>query len=120
MSVLIYKVNAVHLAIDKSHPPHLHVSATGEVSSGGWKAATLTPHVYITPPQDGIQDLDFEATPPKGSEPVIQVILPIAAGAVLALPDWLKGVRIRAKTNTVVTLLTDEASLRQVAAINHD
>ncbi|KAB8060395.1 MULTISPECIES: hypothetical protein [Janthinobacterium] len=120
MSVPIYKVNAVHLAIDKSHPPHLHVSAIGEVSSGGWKAATLAPRVYIKPPQDGIQDLDFEATPPKGSEPVIQVILPIAAGAVLALPDWLKGVRVHAKTNAVVTLLTDEASLRQVAAINHD
>lgn len=120
MSVPIYKVNAVHLAIDKSHPPHLHVSAIGEVSSGGWKAATLAPRIYIKPPQDGIQDLDFEATPPKGSDPVIQVILPIAAGAVLALPDWLKGVRVHAKINALVTLLTDEASLRQVAAINHD
>ncbi|MDN2717877.1 MULTISPECIES: hypothetical protein [unclassified Janthinobacterium] len=120
MSVPIYKVKAVHLAIDKSLPPHLHVSAIGEVSSGGWQAVPLAPRVYLKPPQDGIQDLDFEATPPRGSEPVIQVILPIVAGAVLALPDWLKGVRVHARTNAVVTLLTDEACLHQVAAINHD
>lgn len=99
MSKKILSVDAVHLAIDKSNPPRLHVAAMGQVGSSGWKGAVLAPRLTIVPPEDGIQDLDFLATPPTGM--ALTVLLPISADITLDMVAWLKGVRVHSAHNAV-------------------
>jgi hypothetical protein len=118
MSIPIYRVDSVYIAINKSNPPQLQISASGEVSSGGWKAPALVPRIYVTPPADGIQDLDFVATPPSGI--AVQVILPVAGDVTITLVPWILGVRVHAKTNSVIALFSDEASHRELALAKLD
>lgn len=62
------------------------------------------------PPQDGIQDIDFTATPPSGY--ALQIISPIAASVVLPdYPAWLKGVRVHARFNSVEWTMGDAKTL---------
>lgn len=99
----IYKVISVDLALLKSNPPQLAITAFGQVNSGGWKNGTLELRYYVIPPADGIQDLDFVAQPPVGLAP--QVILPVSAHHVITqIPEWLKGVRVHAESNNVVAM----------------
>ena len=118
MSFPISRVDSVHIAINKSNPPQLQVSAIGEVSSGGWKAPAIVPRIYFMPPQDGIQDLDFLATPPGGI--AIDVMMPLSGDVAITLVDWMKGVRVHAKTNSVVAMLTDETKIRKLAPVKLD
>lgn len=113
MSELINKVETVYLAINKMYPPQLYVSAAGEVSSSGWKSAELAPRLYLTPPADGVQDIDFLATRPSNIN--LPMLLPITGDISLTLVEWLKGVRVHSSTNTVTTLLTDLDSVRELA-----
>lgn len=99
----VYSVISVDLALLKSNPPQLAITAFGQVNSGGWKNGTLEMRYYVNPPEDGIQDLDFVAQPPVGN--AIQVILPVSAHHVITdIPGWLKGVRVHAKSNNVVAM----------------
>ena len=102
----VYKVISVDLALLKSNPPQLAITAFGQVNSGGWKNGTLEPRYYIVPPTDGIQDFDFVAQPPIGI--AIQVILPVTAHHVIPhIPEWLKGVRVHAGSNSLVAARMD-------------
>ncbi len=101
----VHKALSVQLALMKSNPPQLAITAYGLVRTGGWKNGTLEPRYYINPPADGIQDFDFVADPPVG--PATEVVLPITAHYILThIPAWLKGVRVHAETNKVDETLT--------------
>lgn len=115
MSKKIISVDAVHIAIDKSNPPQLHVAAMGKVSSSGWKGGVLAPRLYILPPEDGIQDLDFLATPPTGI--TLTVILPISADVSMEMVDWLKGVRVHAARNSMEAIFRDEGCFGTLGAV---
>jgi hypothetical protein len=115
MSKKIFSVDAVHLAIDKGNPAQLHVAAMGQVSSSGWKGPVLVPRLYFVAPADGIQDLDFRATPPSGI--ALTVILPISADIVLDLVDWLKGVRVHSAHNAIEATIADGATLASLATV---
>lgn len=93
--------------LDKSNPPQLAVSAAGQVSSSGWKDGVLTPMVYVMPPQDGLQDFTFEATPP--TEMALDIMLPISGDGSLAFEPWMKGVRVNAAGNSVEVSFEDTA-----------
>ncbi len=107
---MIYKALKADLAILKSNPPQLALTAFGLVSTGGWKNGTLKPYIYVQPPNDGIQDFDFLADRPTGPAP--EAISPISAHHVMSpMPSWLKGVRIRSRSNTVEAMLTGAPSI---------
>lgn len=101
----ILEVTAVHLAVLKSHPPKIHLVATGQVPTSGWRNAALNPWFYIAPPKDGVQDFDFTADEPVGI--VSQVVVPVTAEVLIDRdpatywgPDApLLGVRIHARMN---------------------
>lgn len=65
MDAKIYSVQSACFEINKINPPELFVRAEGQATSSGWSNARLAPWTYITPPEDGIQDFDFIATPPN-------------------------------------------------------
>lgn len=95
-----------HIAINKSNPPQLFVAAMGQVSSSDWKAGVLAPRLYMIPPEDGIQDLDFYATPPTGA--ALTVMLPISADVTLEMVEWPKGVRVYSARNSLEATIRNE------------
>jgi hypothetical protein len=58
-------------------PPQLHVTANGEVPTGGWTGPALNRRTYVAAPADSIWEYDFVATPPTGM--ATQMITPITA-----------------------------------------
>ena len=107
MSQSISSVKTVCFSINKSNPPQLSVSASGSVSSSGWKGGALIPRIYVVQPQDGIQDFDFVAESPSGT--VLWVISPISGDGTIELEKWIKGVRVHAATNSITALLSEAA-----------
>ena len=105
-SALVHSVTEVLLSTCDSdvNGKALVITAAGEVSSTGWKNPGLSAHVYVQPPPDGIWEFSFYAEPPEGtSRPVVT---PIEATYVMKeVPGGLKGVRVRAETNSIETRL---------------
>lgn len=99
----IYVVDDVVVTLSKSRPPILGVEANGRTNTSGWTDPVLSKHVYIVPPEDGIQGFDFVAVEPEGI--VFQVLTPIAASYSDTCADWVKGVRIKSATNTIEALI---------------
>jgi hypothetical protein len=103
---IIHEITEVRLAVLESFPPKLRITATGNVSTGGWSNPRLNPFVNIQAPPDGIYDFDFVADPPQGPAP--QVISPIQA-----VYTWdsfsadVKGVRVNAGQNSITAWLDD-------------
>jgi hypothetical protein len=114
MSKHIMKVVKVDLTWLKSNPPRLVITASGFVTTSGWKNGRLEPRFYIDFPADGIQDFDFVADPPLGM--ALQVISPITAEPIEwdNPPEKLKGVRIHAQANQIVALFEDGDKLALV------
>jgi hypothetical protein len=74
-------------------PVQLHVTANGEVPTGGWTGAALRRRTYVAAPADSIWEYDFVATPPAGM--ATQVITPITAEDTWAdYPQSIIGVRV--------------------------
>ena len=95
----VYEVTSVDLRIQKSKPPIVQVTAEGTVRTTGWKNGRLEAVVYVMPPVDGIQDLNFVADEPSGiTQPTITPIKSqeLDLGRV---SEWMKGVRVIAETN---------------------
>jgi hypothetical protein len=68
--------------------------------TGGWTNGRLAARVYVTPPEDGVQEFDFIADAPSGM--VSQALSRIkGSGGVDPAPSWLRGVRVYAETNHV-------------------
>src|SRR3546814_10828688 len=79
--------------------PLLTVEAEGLAPTGGWSNVRLEPHVYITPPEDGVQDFDLVGDRPAGG--ATDALTPVEAAWEGELEDWLLGVRIHAIDNMV-------------------
>lgn len=77
------------------------VLAVGKVNTSGWSDIRLSPRFYVTPPADGFWDFDLYGDAPAGM--VLQVILPVHAEGIFAAPSWLKGIRVHAENNQVMT-----------------
>ena len=103
MTEEIYVVDAIAATLSRSRPPILGVTANGQTTTPGWTHPTLSRTDYISPPADGIQAVAFDADRPASIVP--EVLTPISASCEEISPAWLKGVRVRSATNTVVTLI---------------
>ena len=105
---LVREVTDVSISILEKEPPILVVQASGNVPTGGWTNPGLSRVVYVTEPADGIQDYEFMATPPSGM--ATDMITPVhATDSWDNPPDWLKGVRVKAASNSIeeAVLLAD-------------
>lgn len=101
---IVKKILKVEYVIEKINPPNLVVTAMGEVPTGGFEKVKLVRVVYITPPEDGIQDYILFALPPSG--PAAQVISQVEAkdtwsGYAKEAP-WIKGIRVHGVDHGVV------------------
>ena len=105
MKAKVMSVKHVGVALTKSLPPILVVSAKGEVNSGGWSNGDLVPYVYVAPPPDGVWDFDFIAQRPSG--PAVTVISSISTDQPFAavLPKWCRGVRVHSATGAMERML---------------
>lgn len=111
----IYSVESVTITWAGIATPVPVISAIGTVTSGGWSRARLVEFVYVTPPTDGILDLDFTAEPPSGI--ATTVMLPITAGKLIGKSIdefWgkgkaLKGVRVHSASNDQVAMFEPPA-----------
>ena len=100
MSELVREIVEVNAAIDGDEDnPILIVEAGGLAATAGWSHVRLDPHVYITPPDDGIQDFDLVGDRP--STPSADALTPVEAGWEGPLEDWCIGVRIHAIDNMI-------------------
>ena len=79
---------------------HVFLSAIGATRNSGWSNIQLSPRFYITPPDDGLWDIDFTGSPPTGL--VLQVITPVSSAATYGKPDWLTGFRLHAEVGSIV------------------
>lgn len=93
---VVAKILKVEHAEQETAPPNLVVTATGQVSSGGYAKPTLLRVTYATPPADGIQDYFLVAIPP--TDPAIQVISEVKASdtwkGFRKEAPWIKGIRV--------------------------
>lgn len=100
MFVKLPEVKKVGVAWTKMMPPGLLVFATAHVTQVGWSNVQLVPRMYITPPADGVWDMDLMGQFP---EKTITLYLPREIDAeplhVPNVPKWVKGVRVHASTN---------------------
>jgi hypothetical protein len=100
----VYSVLSVSVAILKTFPATLQVSAYGQTRTGGYTHVRLEPRVYVAPPADGIYEFDFVATPPSGI--ATTVITPVTATCAHPAHAGIKGVRVYAETNQIEKLIT--------------
>jgi len=71
----IYSVDNIGLALNKSNPPLLVITADGTANTGGWSGFILRPLWNRTnPPVNGVYEFSFEGVPPTGI--VTQVLTP--------------------------------------------
>jgi hypothetical protein len=81
----------------------LTIDATGQVPTGGWKGAKLTPRVYVKAPADGIWEFDMTAVRPEGI--VTQVVSKVKATHTWENPPAeLKGIKIYGEGEGVKTV----------------
>ncbi len=85
----------------------LTLTAVGQVPTGGWTGAKLTPRKTTTPPKDGIYEFDLTAIRPDG-------IVTQALSKVTAKYQWnnppadLKGVKIYGAGDGIKTIRFDQ------------
>ena len=129
MTTRIYAVDSVTMALQKSEPPNLITTATGRANAPLWTSPQLVAHVYVTPPEDGVQGFDFVAMPPPVGTITVQPLSPIIANTVLPEIDianfWgagkpLMGVRCHAQSNVKTTLFDAPMGMQPVAEILPD
>ena len=96
-------VETIQLSILKSNPPQVFVAVTGMATTAGWSNAELKP-LEKKLSEDGILDLDFIGTPPKGLAP--QVLAPVSASLIWEDDvERLVGVKIYSRSEDVIQLL---------------
>jgi hypothetical protein len=109
----ILEIKNVTLALLKSKPPQLAITAIGSVPTTGYSNPHLIPYHYFVPPADGIYDFDFVATSPSGHAG--NLILPVVGTFVMEMvPAALKGVRVHASTNMKEALLESKGELKEI------
>jgi hypothetical protein len=103
------------LIVLPEQPPVIAVSASGSVTTSGWRQPDLAPWMYIAPPIDGILDLDFMATAPTGI--ALQVISKISVTKTFAVPNWVKGIRVHSSQNQIEALLEGQMPTQSVKSM---
>ena len=78
--------------------PQLTVEAEGLAPTAGWTNVRLDPHVYITPPEDGVQDFDLVGDRPADAA---EVLTEVEAAWEGPLDDWCIGLRVHAVDNLI-------------------
>ncbi len=100
MSELVREIVEMHASIDGDEDdPLLIVEAEGLAPTSGWANVRLDPHVYITPPDDGVQDFDLVGDRPAGTAADALTLVEAAWEGPLA--DWVIAVRIHAIDNMI-------------------
>jgi hypothetical protein len=96
----VFEVTSIEVRVRESFPPQVTVKALGTTRTGGWTNPRLEAVIYVTPPYDGIQDLNFVADEPTGGS--TNAITPIESKELDlgTVPKWTKGVRVIAETNS--------------------
>lgn len=98
MAKKIYQVTNLQRIISVAKPHKLIIYAEGQASSSGWTNGALQPHIYVSPPADGVYEFDFVADEPTGIDN--PVLTPIDALFVWdKMPDHLEGVKVYAENN---------------------
>ena len=105
MQAKVLAVNNVWL--QRTTEERFFIVASGSVPTSGWRDGALHPRIYIRPPEDGMWDWDFTASPPNGiaADVISQVN---AQSAEFPPPAWMRGVRVHASTNSIDAFV-DEA-----------
>jgi hypothetical protein len=105
-SILVHEVTSVDCTLEKSNPPNTLVKSKGMVTTGGHANPRLVQVLYVLPPADGIQDLEFYVDPPAPGTVVTQVLTELETPILRIehVPSWMKGVRVRAATNKIEKL----------------
>ena len=99
MSELVREIVEVNASIDGDEEnPLLVVEAEGLTPTAGWANVRLDPHVYITPPEDGVQDFDLVGDRPAEAA---EALTEIEAAWEGPLEDWVIGVRVHAVDNLI-------------------
>ena len=100
MSELVREIVEVHASIDGDEEnPLLIVEAEGLAPTPGWANVRLDPHVYITPPDDGVQDFDLVGDRP--SDGGGDALSPVEAAWEGPLQQWCIAVRVHAVDNLI-------------------
>jgi len=101
----IHSIEKACFSILKRKPAIISIQAFGTVTTSGWAEGKLIPYVYITPPENGIQEFDFIAKRPDGI--VMEVLTPIVASYHLEDTKWLSAFKIYTSTNEILISLSD-------------
>lgn len=104
MSELVREIVEVNASIDGDEEnPLLVVEVEGLAATAGWANVRLDPHVYITPPDDGVQDFDLVGDRPANpsSGDAAEVLSEVEAAWEGPLEDWVIGVRVHAVDNLI-------------------
>ena len=100
MSELVREIVEVNASIDGDEEnPLLIVEAEGLAPTTGWANVRLDPHVYITPPEDGVQDFDLVGDRP--SDAGADALTEVEAAWEGPLQDWCIAVRVHAIDNLI-------------------
>jgi len=86
--------------IQEDSPNRLVVAARGRVRSDDWSSPRLVAREHPVPPEDGLQEFHFFASPP-GSVTTQNMPEISANGALDPVPDWVRGVRVLADKNSL-------------------
>ena len=99
-------VTAASISVDKSGALEMHANAS--TPSAGYTNLGFLRRIYAGPPKDGIYELDVVGDKPAAGA---QVVTPVEVkGAWEGYPkQYLKGVRLMTKTNSVVAMLPPPA-----------
>ncbi|MCH2164568.1 MAG: hypothetical protein MK098_07930 [Marinovum sp.] len=108
MTNRLFSVDALSLSLVARDTQTLVVHAQGRAPTTGWNHAELRPLVYVSPPEDGMLELDFLGAPSRTGGPTLPIPAPMAAEITLSDVDlenfWglgcpLTGVRCHAAAN---------------------
>ena len=106
------KGEALKTVVDVTHEfdkdkKTLTLNAVGQVPTGGWKDAKLTPRKYKDAPKDGIYEFDLTAVRPTGI--VTQVISKVKATHTWENPPAdLKGIKVYGTEEGAKTIKIDK------------
>jgi hypothetical protein len=101
----ISSIESVQISIAKTNPPRLQIDIDASYSAGGWSGPALNYRQYVTPPEDGIYEATLDADPP--TDMASQAIVPFKHSETWAnFPtEYLKGILIMSKSNSVKAVL---------------
>jgi hypothetical protein len=109
----ILSLDTVKVTVSSEKDRTLRLEATGKVETEGWTDAKLARVIPLTPPPDGIYDVEALARKPMddGKDGVIPIAIPILTWRVY--PKEVKAIRFKAEKNCIIAVLpgVDKATI---------